>query len=188
MEKENSIEVKKEEIVYQDFLTIRKRDLIAPNGNEFDRESLMRSEATAVLVYNEDTKKLIFTSQYRDAISGMSLEIPAGMMDDTDTDPKECAVREVLEETGYKVNVLDIIFLMKIQPAPGYTNELINIYLAVVTNEQKVNEGGGLEEENEYIEVVELDVNEAFEKIQSGRLMDAKSIIALQNFKMKNIH
>jgi nudix-type nucleoside diphosphatase (YffH/AdpP family) len=182
------IKVKSEEVVYQDFLKIRKRDLIASNGDVFDRESLMRSEATAVLVYNEDTKKLIFTSQYRDAISGMSLEIPAGIMDESDTDPKECAVREVLEETGYEINPLDVIPLVKTLPAPGYTNELIHIFLAVVTNDNKVNDGGGLKEENEYIEVLELDVNEAFEKLQSGKLMDSKSIIALQSFKMKNIY
>ena len=180
--------VKKEEIVYQDFLQIRKRDLEAPNGETFDRESLMRGEATAVLVYNEDTNKLILTNQYRDAVSGMSLEIPAGLMEESDTDPKQCAVREVLEETGYGVNILDIIPLMKILPAPGYTNELIHIYMAIVSNDNKVNEGGGVESENEYIEVIEMDVNEAFEQIQNGTLMDAKSIIALQSFKMKNIH
>lgn len=178
----------KEEIVYQDFLQIRKRDLEAPNGETFDRESLMRSEATAVLVYNEDSNKLIFTSQYRDAISRKSLEIPAGLMEEFDTDPKDCAVREVLEETGYSVKKLDIIPLMKILPAPGYTNELIHIYMAIVNNDNKVNEGGGVGSENEYIEVIEMDVNEAFEKMQNGTLMDAKSIIALQSFKMKNIH
>ena len=108
------IKVKSEEVVYQDFLKIRKRDLIASNGDVFDRESLMRSEATAVLVYNEDTKKLIFTSQYRDAISGMSLEIPAGIMDESDTDPKECAVREFQEETGYSEG--EYVILKNIEP------------------------------------------------------------------------
>ena len=180
--------VKKEKTVYKDFLKIRKRVLETPNGDTFDRESLIRSEATAVLVYNEDTNKLIMTNQYRDAISGMSLEIPAGLMDESDTDPKECAVREVLEETGYKLNVLEIIPLMKTLPAPGFTNELIHIFMAIVNSDMKVDEGGGLESENEYIEVIEMDVNEAFEQIQTGKLVDAKSIIALQSFKMKNIH
>ncbi len=181
------MEIKKEEEVYKDFLRIRKRTLVAPDGSTFERESLMRNEATAVLVYNEDTKKIIFTKQYRDAVDGISLEIPAGLMDDDDEEPRECAIREVLEETGYGINKLDLIPLIIIEPAPGYTNEKIHIFMVVVNNEMKVSEGGGLDIENEYIELVEYGVSESYELMLDNTLTDAKSIIALQFFKMKEI-
>lgn len=185
--KKEIILVEKERIVYQDYLTIRKRYLVDSNGNEFTRESLLKSESTAVLVYNIETNKIIFTNQYRDSISGMSLEIPAGVMDKKDLDPKDCAVREVLEEIGYKIDPLDLVLLVRTYPSVGYTNELTNIYLSVVSNKNKVNNGGGLKQENEYIEIVELDINEAFNKMKCGELMDSKSIIALQSFKNGNI-
>lgn len=148
----------------------------------YDRFKLTRPNASTVLVYNEDTKKVILVKQFRFPIVHHTpdniLEAVAGKIDAGET-PKQAAVRELLEEIGYRITEDALGSAIEIFASPGYSTEKLFIFLAVVKNSDKdPNHGGGLETEHENIEIVELDVNEFMRQIKSNEIKDSKTIIA----------
>ena len=172
--------------VDEQIFTIKKED-----GTEKDisRLRLNRPDAVAVLIYNAETGMFTFVRQYRPAIGLKNddtpiIEIAAGLIDDGEN-PEEAAAREVLEETGYKVS--DLEFIHEYYPGVGYCSERTTVFLATVTNEDKVEEGGGLEIEGEMLEIVEYSVEEVFSDFDNGVFIDGKTIIALQEFKNRHI-
>ncbi|MFH1319542.1 MAG: NUDIX hydrolase [Bacteroidota bacterium] len=148
---------------------------------EFSKMKLIRKDASAVFIYNEETGKVIFVKQYRYAIanhvSEPVLEIAAGTIDEGEL-PLETAKREVLEECGYKVKDENIHLTSSFFVTPGYSSEVIYLYHATVTNEDKIHEGGGNETENENIEVVEIDYPEFLELLNNNKIDDGKTLIA----------
>ena len=152
---------------------------------EFERVNIHRGEAVAVLLHNAEKDTVILVRQFRLAKftktgDGMLWEIPAGMIEPGEKSD-EVAIRETLEETGYQIS--DPVLLHKIILAPGVMNEYIYIYKACITDEQKVDKGGGLAHEGEHLEVHELPVAEIRQMIRTGIIDDAKTIIALNELK-----
>jgi len=146
------------------------------------RESYDRGDGAAILLYNPTKKTVILTKQFRmpsylnENEDGMMIEVCAGLLD-TD-DPLTCIKKEAEEETGYQINNPKKIF--EIYSTPGAVTEKIHYFIAEYNDEMKMNEGGGLEEETEEIEVLELDFENALTMISTGEICDAKTIILLQ--------
>ena len=146
------------------------------------RESYDRGDGAAILLYNTKNKTVILTKQFRmpsylnEHEDGMMIEVCAGMLDKQD--PITCIKNEAEEETGYKI--LNPKKVFEIYSTPGAVTEKIHYFIAEYSNEMKISEGGGLEEETEEIEVLELDFNKAIELVSSGEICDAKTIILLQ--------
>lgn len=168
--------------VDEDIFTIKKED-----GSEVDvqRLRLNRPDAVAVLVYNEDKGTFVFVRQFRPAIrlkndSEPIIEIPAGIVDPGET-PEEAAAREVKEEAGYELKSLEL--LQEYYPGVGYCSEKIFVYLANVTEVDKVEEGGGLEIEGEMLEVTEISVEQSITMLDSSQFVDGKTILSLNLFK-----
>jgi nudix-type nucleoside diphosphatase (YffH/AdpP family) len=111
----------------------------------------------------------------------MMIEACAGIVEENE-DPAKGVIREIEEETGYKVQKVKKLF--ELYSTPGTVSEMIHYYVAEYSKEQKVGDGGGLEDENEEIDVIELPFEEAFTKIQSGEIKDAKTVILLQYAKL----
>jgi ADP-ribose pyrophosphatase len=170
----------KEETVFDDNLIVQKAE-ISSKGKVFSRQRLKRVDASTVLIYNTDTGKVILTRQFRypihDKVDSPILEIVAGKIDNGE-DPLSAAIRESEEETGYKVSKENIRLLYSCFVSPGYTAERFYIYYATVSNADKISKGGGLEDENESIEVVEMDKQEFIRMIRNSELSDAKTYIA----------
>ena len=146
------------------------------------RESYDRGDGAAILLYNPTKKTVILTKQFRmpsylnENEDGMMIEVCAGLLD-TD-DPLTCIKKEAEEETGYQINNPKKIF--EIYSTPGAVTEKIHYFIAEYNDEMKMNEGGGLEDETEEIEVLELDFENALTMISTGEICDAKTIILLQ--------
>jgi ADP-ribose pyrophosphatase len=157
---------------YDGYLKIDELTFKNKRGQEVKREVMRRKDAVAALVYNTDTKKYIFVSQWRPGAHTEVIEIPAGVLDHEGEDPREAISREIEEEIGYKVDKLKLIDEGWV--SPGGTTELITIYFAEVSD--KIGEGGGLETEGEEIDIIEMDSDEVF----STRFKDFKTIIAVQ--------
>lgn len=152
------------------------------------RSKLTRKDAVAVLLYNEDTKKLILAKQFRypihHKISENIIEVVAGKIEEGQT-PKQAAVREVFEEVGYVIDEDRLSKPIEMYASPGYSTETIYIFLAVVKNSDKdPNAGGGLKDEHEDVETVEMDVNEFMKQIDSNEIKDSKTIIASRLIKV----
>ncbi len=113
----------------------------------------------------------------------MLIEACAGLLDDDN--PEDCIRRETEEETGYKISKAEKIF--EAYMSPGSVTEILHFFIAEYSTEMKITEGGGLDEEGENIEVLELSIDKALEMIDSGEIKDAKTIMLLQYLRIKNI-
>lgn len=153
------------------------------------REAYDRGNGAVILLYNMELKKVILTRQFRLPTfingneTGMLIEACAGLLDNDN--PEDCIRREIEEETGYKVTHVQKIF--EAYMSPGSVTEILHFFIAEYTATMKVSNGGGLEEEEENIEVLEIDINHAMEMISTGEIKDAKTIMLLQYIKLNKI-
>ena len=149
-----------------------KRDYVElPNGNKSVREWIKHPGAAAVLPVLPDGR-MIFVRQYRYPIQQVTLEIPAGKLDAVDEEPLVCAKRELSEETGYEAEKYH--FLTKLATTVGFSNEFIYVYAA-----DGLTPGKQHTDEDEFINVVLLTMDEAMVKVKSGEICDAKTIAAI---------
>ncbi len=140
-------------------------------GTELKRERFEPGRAVAALVYDTARQLYVLARQYRVGPEAPLLELAAGMIDGAET--AETAVRrEIQEELGYEVDKLDEIVAM--WPSPGTSAERITVFYAEVSHRNGA--GGGLLEENENIEMVEL----SWESLLAAPLTDAKTLLAVQ--------
>ncbi|MEM7085407.1 MAG: GDP-mannose pyrophosphatase NudK [Bacteroidota bacterium] len=181
-----NIEIKETEILSDHWYILKK---VSYNYRNKDgswelqtREAYDRGNGATILLYNSEEKKVILTSQFRLPTyingnkDGMMIEACAGLLDQDN--PEDCIRKETEEETGYKVSKVRKIF--EAYMSPGSVTEILYFFIAEYTHDMKVSEGGGLAEEQENIEVLELDVEEAYEMVRNGKIKDAKTIMLLQ--------
>jgi GDP-mannose pyrophosphatase NudK len=147
------------------------------------REVYDRGDGATILLYNSSKKTVILTRQFRIPTymngnkSGLLIETPAGKLDEVN--PQDCIVREVEEETGYRIKNPQKVF--EAYMSPGSVTEIIHFYVAPYNESMKHNMGGGLETEQENIEVVELSFEDALTMIKTSEIRDAKTIMLLQH-------
>ncbi|WP_347218935.1 GDP-mannose pyrophosphatase NudK [Chryseobacterium sp.] len=166
--------------------TIRKKDGTTETQS---REAYDRGNGAVILLYNKTSGTIILTRQFRlptyinGNTSGMLIEACAGLLDNDN--PEDCIKRETEEETGYKISKVEKVF--EAYMSPGSVTEILHFFIAEYSSEMKITDGGGLEDEGEQIEVLELTFDEALIMIDSGEIKDAKTIMLLQHLRMKGI-
>ena len=165
------IPFEKETIYEGMILHVEKWKVTSPNGHEAPREIVVHKGAAAVVpVYEDGTTLLV--RQHRVSVDRVTLEIPAGKLDSADEDPLECAVRELREETGLKAERMTLLTSML--TTPGFCTEKIGIYLA-----QGLTEGDMHLDEDEFLGVVRMPLDEAIAMIMRGEIRDSKTICGL---------
>ena len=142
-----------------------------PNGATADLEVIAHPGAAAVVPMKDD-RTVIMVRQYRHAVGRFIYEIPAGKLH-AGEDPRDCAAREVEEETGYKVGQLEPV--LSFLTTPGFTNEIIHIFAGHDLSPGTQNLGA-----DEVLEVIEMPLDQAVAHINDGEIQDAKTIIGLQ--------
>jgi nudix-type nucleoside diphosphatase (YffH/AdpP family) len=192
-EKEMSkrVKIKSTETLSDNFFVLKlvKYEVENSDGTveEVSREVYMSSNGAVALLYNLHKRTVVLIKQFRlpsylnNNPTGILLEACAGIVEEGE-DPGEAMMREIKEETGYEVKSVKKVFEM--YSTAGSVAEMLFFFVAEYTPQQKVSEGGGLDEESEDIEVVELKFEEAFSKIESGELKDAKTALLLQYAKL----
>lgn len=146
------------------------------------REAYDRGNGATILLFNKENKTVILTRQFRlpsfinGNESGMLIEACAGLLDNDH--PEECIKRETEEETGYKISSVRKVF--EAYMSPGSVTEILYFFIAEYTSAMKVTDGGGIEHEQEDIEVMELPFEKAEQMIGTGEIKDAKTIMLLQ--------
>lgn len=151
-------------------INIKKDRVLLPNGHEADREVVEHNGGVCVLPLDEQGN-IYFVNQFRYPYKQVVLEIPAGKREG-DEDPFECGVRELKEEVG--ATAKKMISLGKMYPTPGYCGEIIWMYLATDLTFDKQNL-----DDDEFLNVEKISMDEALKMIMSGEIVDAKTQIAI---------
>lgn len=182
----NRIRITKTEILSDNWYILKKItfDYLKKDGSweTQSRESYDRGNGATILLYNKTSQTVILTQQFRMPTylngneNGMMIEACAGLLD-TDN-PEECIRRETEEETGYRISNVTKIFELYMSPAS--VTEIIFFFVAEYTKEMKISDGGGLDAEQEHIEVLEIPYLQALEMVANGTIKDAKTLLLLQ--------
>lgn len=153
------------------------------------REAYDRGNGATILLYNKETATVILTRQFRLPTyingnpTGMLIEACAGLLDKDNAE--DCIKRETEEETGYKVS--EVRKLFEAYMSPGSVTEIVHFFVAAYSTLSKVSEGGGIDHEQEDIEVLEIPFSEALTMINDGRIKDGKTIMLLQYARLNNL-
>jgi ADP-ribose pyrophosphatase len=151
-------------------LTLRLKYLPQPDGSRHLREIVEHAPGAAAVAL-DDQGHVLLVRQSRPAVGERLLELPAGLID-AGEQPIDCARRELQEETGYAATHLEK--LVSFYTSPGFTDELIHIFVATGLTETAVSH-----DEEEEIELVRLPLSAAIERVMRGEISDAKTVAGL---------
>jgi ADP-ribose pyrophosphatase len=185
------VEIERQERIYDGFF---KLDHVTLSYERFDgtmspRQAILnleRGDSVAVLLHDIQRDVLILAEQFRYAAhartgQGWILDIIAGMAEEGEC-AEQVAHREAMEEAGYRLE--EVEFIATFFVSPGGTTERIHLFYAPLSASQRISEGGGIDGED--IRLVELPLEEAWIRVQDGRICDAKTIIALQWLRLRS--
>ncbi len=183
----------KTEVLSDNWYTLRKVtfDYLKKDGTleTQSREAYDRGNGAVILLYNLEKRTIILTRQFRMPTylngneTGMLIEACAGLLDEDNAE--DCIIKETEEETGYRISAIQKVF--EAYMSPGSVTEILHFFIAEYKDSMKVGAGGGIAEEQEEIEVLEMQFEEAVKMIEDSRIKDAKTIMLLQYLQLKGI-
>lgn len=146
-----------------------------PDGSIGELDIIRHPGASAIVPFVSDVEgedpQILLIRQYRYAAGDFLYEVPAGRLE-VGEDPRDCAVRELKEETGCTASRLDFLFTMF--TTPGFTDERIHVFLAA-----GLQRGNTAHEPDEFMTVETMTLSHALDLIQQGRINDAKTALAI---------
>jgi nudix-type nucleoside diphosphatase (YffH/AdpP family) len=178
------VRVQSVEVLSHDWYVLKKTtfDFLRNDGSwqRQSRETYDRGNGATILLYNRGRRTVVLTRQFRfpafvNGYRGLLIETPAGLLEERS--PEEAIRKEVAEETGYTVH--DVRKVFEAFMSPGSVTEKLFFYVAEYEQAAKTEGGGGVLEDGEDIETIELNVEEALEGIASGSIQDGKTIMLL---------
>jgi len=180
------IRIQQVEILSDDWGLLKKTtfDYLRRDGSwqRQTRETYDRGNGATILLYDRERRTVLLIRQFRlptlgnGLDDGLLVETPAGLLDQAA--PEARIKAEVEEETGYRLD--NVQHLFDAFMSPGSVTELLHFFAGEYRADQRIAEGGGLQEEGEDIELLELPFDEALAMARDGRLVDGKSIMLLQ--------
>ncbi len=171
----NEKTINKRNIYSGKVITLDIHNVQLTNAAIAEREIITHPGGVAVIPINKDNE-IYLVKQFRKPYEAEILEIPAGKLEKGEL-PETCGSRELKEETGLTAS--KIIFLTQMYPSPGYTDEVVHIYMA-----EDLVEGEAARDEDEFLNVYKYKLDEAVQMIKEGIIKDAKTIIAVMMVKL----
>jgi GDP-mannose pyrophosphatase NudK len=188
-----NIKILESEVLSDNWYLLRKVTFarMRPDGSFLfqTREAYDRGNGAVILLYNRAGGTVILTRQFRLPTyingneTGMLIEACAGLLEKENAE--ETIKRETEEETGYQLSTVQKV--MEAYMSPGSVTEILYFFVAEYSSNMKVSKGGGLEEEEEDIEVLEMQFARALEMIKTGEIKDGKTIMLLQYAQINNL-
>lgn len=171
--------IKRDTLFTGKIIEVALDEVALPQGGTATRELVFHPGGVGIVAITPE-EKMLFVRQFRKPLERVILEIPAGKIDPGEgTHPEITGARELEEETGYRTQKMTKLASMYL--SPGFANEMLHLYLA--EGLEKVEDPRAMDED-EVIEVYELTLDEALERLQTGEICDAKTIYALQYWQL----
>ncbi len=179
------IRIKRVETLSDDWYVLKKTtfELLRRDGTwqEQSRETYDRGNGATILLYNLERRAVVLTRQFRfpafvNGHSGLLIEAAAGLLDRAS--PEDRIKAEAEEETGYRVDHVRKLF--EAFMSPGSVTEKLHFFAAAYDPRSKTGDGGGNHAEGEDIEVLELSIEDAMKAVETGDIVDGKTIMLLQ--------
>ncbi|MCL6587214.1 MAG: NUDIX hydrolase [Anoxybacillus sp.] len=165
--------IRQEKIFSGKVIQVYVEDVQLPDGNTSKREIVKHPGAVAILPLTNEGK-LVLVRQYRKALERVLVEIPAGKLEKGE-EPLVTARRELEEETGYSAQSMR--HLISFYTSPGFADELVHLYVA--EGLVKLEEAAGLDAD-EFVDLLEVTLEEAVAMLEAKEIYDAKTAYALQ--------
>jgi ADP-ribose pyrophosphatase len=169
----------KETVYRGKIISVDIEEVELPNGQLAKREIVRHQGAVGILAVTPEDKMLM-VRQFRKPLDRTIIEIPAGKLEQGEN-PLHCAKRELKEETGFEAQFFKPI--TSFYTSPGFANELLHLYWA-----DELTSGEAAPDEDEFVDILEVSLQQAFDYIESGEIIDAKTILAVyywQNQQLK---
>lgn len=163
--------LKTEDIYKGNIIKVQNLTVSLPNGKEATRDIVLHPGASVVVPINEKGE-LFMVRQFRKPLDISTLELPAGKLDSPGEDPRVCAERELMEETGLRAEKLE--HMISIHTTPGFCNEVIHMYSAT-----ELTQGESCTDEDEFLSVEKVHVTQLVDMILEHKITDAKTIIGV---------
>ncbi|OZM58706.1 ADP-ribose pyrophosphatase [Lottiidibacillus patelloidae] len=161
-----------EQTIYEGkVIDLKVKEVRLPDGKIGKREVLNHPGAVAIVACTKENK-LVVVRQFRKALERTIVEIPAGKLEKGE-EPLDSAKRELEEETGYTCE--KITKISAFYTTPGFSNQIVHVYF---TNE--LSKGTQQTDSDEFVDVMEITIDEALRMIETGEIIDAKTIYAVQ--------
>lgn len=170
--------IKTEKIFTGKVISLQVEDVELPNGKTSKREIIKHPGAVAVLAVTEENK-IVMVEQYRKALDKIIAEIPAGKLEEGEK-PSVCAERELEEETGYGCTEME--WLISFYTSPGFADELVHLYIA---KGLKKKENAASPDEDEFVNLLEVTLEEAISLLEEQKVYDAKTAYAIQYLQLQ---
>ncbi|RLQ92608.1 NUDIX hydrolase [Planomicrobium sp. Y74] len=164
--------ISSERIYEGKIINLKVDEVSLPNGRTSKRELIEHPGAVAILAITPENK-IIMVEQYRKALERSIIEVPAGKLEKGEA-PETTAMRELEEETGYTADSLELI--QSFSTSPGFADEVVHLFLAKGLHEAGP---GAVLDEDEFVELMEVSIEEAEEMMQDNRIYDAKTAFAI---------
>jgi ADP-ribose pyrophosphatase len=172
--------VKTEPIFQGRVISLQVDTVELPNGKTSTRELIKHPGAVAVIALTGDNK-LVMVEQYRKALERTLIEIPAGKLEPGE-EPEKTAIRELEEETGYTCEKMEHV--ISFYTSPGFADEIVHVFLAKKL--RKLDTKKELDED-EFVELLEVTLEEAEQLIEGRRIYDAKTVFAVQFLRLQQL-
>lgn len=167
----NEEKTMKSDMIYEGkILNLRVDTVELPNKKYSKREIIDHSNAVGIIAITENDE-MIMIQQYRKAVESVLLEIPAGLVE-LNEEPKETALRELKEETGYIAKQIEYVF--DGYSSPGFTNEKLSFFVAKDFEKAMTDL-----DEDEFIDVQIIPIEDLLNKVESCEIVDTKTITAI---------
>ncbi|PFH07752.1 nudix-type nucleoside diphosphatase (YffH/AdpP family) [Collimonas sp. PA-H2] len=182
---DDRVKIRKVEVLSDDWYLLKKTTFDYRRGDgswqTLTRETYDRGNGATILLYNRERRSVILIRQFRfptfgNGHDGFLIETAAGLLDHAS--PEQRIRAEVEEETGYSVREVRKVF--EAFMSPGSVTEKLYFFVAEYAPDARISDGGGLQDEGEDIQVLELTLERAMQMVASGEIADGKTIMLLQ--------
>ncbi len=153
-------------------ITLQVDEVELPNGRTSKREIVKHPGAVAILPLTNDNN-IVMVEQFRKPLERTIVEIPAGKLEKGE-EPRETAIRELEEETGYECDSLE--WLISFYTSPGFADEIVHLYIAKGLKKKK---DAATLDEDEFVNLLEISLDEAIQLIKEQKIYDAKTVYAV---------